>query len=99
RVPLVGFGAEEPVEPFGSPAAWPVAAGRREVHLVRWAEVPLADQVCVPAAFGQDLREHAVLGRDRAAGVREADGGLGDAGHAVARVVAPGEQARAGGRA
>ena len=99
RVPLVGLGAEEAVEPLGSPAARPVAAGRREVHLVRRAQVPLADQVGVPAAFGQDLREHAVLGRDRAAGVGEADGGLGDAGHAVARVVAAGEQARAGGRA
>ena len=47
----------------------------------------------------EDLGEHAVLGRDRAAAVGEPDAGLGDAGHAVARVVAAGEQARTGRRA
>ena len=47
----------------------------------------------------EDLLDLAVLGRDRAAGVREPARRLGDAGHAVARVVAPGQQARARRRA
>ena len=42
----------------------------------------------------EDLRQHPVLRRNRAAGVREPDRRLGDARHAVARVVAPGQQAR-----
>jgi hypothetical protein len=42
RVPLVGLGAEEPVEPLEPAAGRPVPPGRGEVHLVGGAQVPLA---------------------------------------------------------
>ncbi len=93
-IPLVRLGAEEPVPALEAAAGRPVAAGGREVHLVGRAEVPLADHVGVPAPLAQDLREHPILGRDRAARVGEADCRLGDAGHAVVRVVAAVQQAR-----
>ena len=99
RVPLVGLGAQEPVKPLEAPAGRPVPPGRRQVHLHRRAQVPLADDVGVPAQLAEDLGDHAVLRRDRPARVREPDRGLGDAGHAVTGVVAPGQQARAGRRA
>ena len=99
RVPLVRLGAEEPVPALEAAAARPVPSRRGEVHLVGRAQVPLADHVGVPAALGEDLRQHPVLGRDRPARVREPDRRLGDARHAVVRVVAPGEQAGAGRRA
>ena len=63
-IPLVGLRAEEPVPALEAAAAGPVAARRRQVHLMRGAEVPLADHVGVPAQLAQDLGEHAVLGRD-----------------------------------
>ena len=91
-----------PRNPYQRSKPRPVGQLRRvdgEVHLVGRAEVPLADHVGVPAALAEDLGEHPVLGRDRAARVREPDRRLGDAGHAVARVVAAGQQARAGRRA
>ncbi len=99
RVPLVGLGAQEPVPALEPAAARPVAPRRGEVHLDGRAQVPLADHVGVPAELAEDLGQHAVLRRDRAARVREPDRGLGDAGHRVAGVVAPGQQARAGRRA
>ncbi len=98
-IPLARLGAEEPVPALEAPAGRPVAARRGEVHLVLGAEVPLADHVGVPAALAEDLREHPVLRRDRAARVREPDRGLGDAGHAVPGVVAPGQQTGARRRA
>ena len=98
-IPLVRLRPEEPVPALEAPAARPVAAGRRQVHLVGRAQVPLADHVGVPAALAEDLRQHPVLRRDRAARVREPDRRLGDARHAVAGVVAAGEQARPGRRA
>ena len=98
-IPLVRLGAEEPVPALEAAAGRPVAARGGEVHLVGRAEMPLADHVSVPAELAEDLREHPVLRRDRAAGAREAHGRLGDAGHAVARVVAAGEEAGTGGGA
>ena len=97
--PLVGLGAQEPIPALEATAAGPVATGRREVHLDGRAEVPLAHHVGVPAELAQDLRQHPVLGRDRAAGVGIATRGLGDAGHAVAGVVAACQQAGARWRA
>ena len=98
-IPLVRLGAEEAVEALEAAARRPVAPRGREVHLGVRAQVPFADHVGVPALGAEDLLDLAVLGRDHAAGVREADRRLGDAGHAVARVVAPGQQARARRRA
>ncbi len=97
RIPLAGLGPQEPVPALEAAPARPVATRRCEVHLVIGTQVPLADHVGVPAELAENLGQHAVLGGNRAAGVREADGRLGDAGHAVAGVVAAGQQARAGG--
>jgi hypothetical protein len=94
RVPLTCLGAEEAVPPFEASPGGPVAAGRGEVHLDGGAQVPFAHHVGVPAPLAENLGQHAVLGRDRAAGVREPTGTLGDAGHAVAGVVAAGQQTR-----
>ena len=93
REPLAGLGAEEPVEALEAATRRPVAPRRGQVHLDRRAQVPLADHVGVPAALAEDLGQHPVLGRDRPAGVGEPAGALGDAGHAVAGVVAAGQQA------
>ncbi len=92
-MPLVGLRAEEPVEALEPAPRRPVAPRRGEVHLVGRAQMPLACHVRVPAQLAEDLGQHPVLRRDRAARVREPDRGLGDARHAVARVVAPGKQA------
>ena len=94
RIPLVRLGPEEAVPALEAPAARPVTPRRSHVHLDGGAEVPLAHHVGVPAQLSQDLGDHAVLGRDHAAPVREADRALGDARHAVAAVVATGQQAR-----
>ncbi len=94
-IPLARLGSEEAVPALEASAARPVAPCRGEVHLVVGAQVPFADHVRVPAGLAEDLRQHPVLRWDRPARVREADRGLGDARHAVARVVASREQARA----
>ena len=99
RIPLVGLGAEEAVEALEAAARRPVAPRGGEVHLGLGAQVPLADHVRVPALLAEDLLDLPVLGRDHAARVREAARRLGDAGHAVARVIAAGQQARPGRRA
>ena len=93
-IPLAGLGAEEPVPALEATTARPVAARRGEVHLDLGTQVPLAHHVGVPAELAEDLREHPVLGRDRAARAREPDSRLGDARHAVPRVIPAGEQAR-----
>ena len=98
-IPLVRLGAEEPVPALEPSAARPVPPRRREVHLVGRTEVPLPDHVRVPAALAEDLREHPVLRRDRAARVREPDRRLGDTGHAVPGVIPAGKEARARRRA
>ena len=94
RMPLVGLRAEEAVEALEPTPRRPVAPGRGEMHLVGRAQMPLARHVRVPAELAEDLRQHPVLRRDRAARVREPDRGLGDARHAVARVIATRQQAR-----
>ena len=94
RIPLVGLGAEEAVEALEPAPDRPLPAHRREVHLVLGAQVPLADHVGVPTALAEHLGDVAALERDVAARVGEAGRGFGDAGHAVRRVVAAGQQAR-----
>ncbi len=95
-IPLARLRAQEPVPPLEAPTTRPVASRRRQVHLVLRTQVPLAHHVGVPAPLTEDLGERAVLRRDRAAGVREPDRRLGDARHAVARVIATGQQTRPG---
>ena len=98
-VPLVGLGAQETVEAVEAPPDRPVAPGGGHVHLGLGAEMPLAHHVGVPTQLAQDLGQGAVLRGDHPTGVGEPDRRLGDARHAVAGVVAPGQQARPGRRA
>ena len=99
RVILVRVAAQEAVEALESAAQRPavVRPGRR--HLVARRQVPFADGVGVVAVLQQDLREVAVLEGDHPVAAGITGGALGDAGHAVGVVVAPGHQAGAGGRA
>ena len=55
RIPLIGLGAEEAIEALEPASGWPVAAGGGKVHLIGWAEVPLADNIGVPAGLTEDL--------------------------------------------
>ena len=62
-------------------------------------EVPFAHRVGVVALIPQDLGEETVFKGDLTIAAREARRPLGDAGHAVAVVVAAGDQAGPGGGA
>jgi len=99
RIPLVRLRTEEPVEALKAAAGRPVPPRRREVHLRLRAQMPLPDHVRVPARLPEDLLDLPVLRWDHSARAWEPDRRLGDARHAVARVVAPREQARARRRA
>ena len=99
RIPLVRLGAEEAVEALEAAAERPVLLGRGDVHLVLGAEMPLADDVGVPAALAEDLGDHRALAGDVAARVREPRRRLGDARHRVRRVVAARQEAGARRRA
>ena len=87
-VPLVGLRAEEAVEPLEAAPERPLAPRRGQVHLVLGAQVPLPDHVGVPAPLAEHLGDVAALEGDVPARVREPGRRLGDAGHAVRRVVA-----------
>ena len=99
RIPLVGLGAEEAVEALEAPAGRPVAPRRRRGS----SRPPGTGATCRPCRCSSRARRGSPgSGRSRAGSRRwrwGTRGGLGDAGHAVARVVAPGQQARARRRA
>src|SRR5262245_7950575 len=95
RIPLVRLAAEEPVEPLEAAADRPVALRRGHVHLVGRAQMPLAEHVGVPAALAEHLCDRRALERDVPVRVRVAGRGLGDARHAVRRVIAPRDERRA----
>ena len=80
--PLTRLGAEESVEALEPAAEGPVALGGRQVHLVFWAQVPLAQHVGVVAPLHQHLGDRGRLGRDVAIRVWETLRGLTYAGHA-----------------
>ena len=92
-IPLVGLGAEEPVEALEPAADRPLVLDRREVHLVLGRQVPLAGHVRVPPPLAEHLGDRSALERNVTVGAREARCGLGDRPHPVGRVVAAGHQA------
>ena len=98
-VPLARVAAQEAVEALEAAPQRPavVRAGRRLVDARR--EVPLADHVRAVAVLEQHLGEHPVLERHDPVVAGVAGGELGDAGHAVAVVVAAGDDAGAARRA
>ncbi len=99
RVPLAGFPAKEPVEAVEAPSQRPGASRGSLVLFGLGGQVPLSHRQRRVSPLAQDLRHHAVLGRDDAAVAREAVGGLDNHRHTVAMTVAPREQARSGRRA
>ena len=94
-IPLIRLAPEEPVVPLEASADRPVALRRRHVHLVGGHEMPLAEHVRVPAALAEHLGERRALERDVTVGVGVSGRRLGDARHAVRRVVASGQERRA----
>ncbi len=99
RVPLARVAAQEAVEALEAAPQRPavVRAGRRLVDAR--GEVPLADHVRAVAVLKEHLREHPVLERHDPVVAGVAGGELGDARHAIAVVVAPGDDAGAARRA
>ena len=98
-VPLAGVATEEAVEAFEPTPEWPAGVGAGRGLLVARGQVPLAHHQSAVAALDQDLREHPVLERHHPVVAGEPAGQLGDGRHAVAVVVASGDDARAARRA
>ena len=96
---LVRLAAVESVPPVEAAAERPAGPRRGHARLVVGGEVPLAHGVARVAVRAQDLGQEAVLARDHAPVAGIAHGEVGDAAHAVAVMVAPGQQARPGGGA
>ena len=98
-IPLVRLAAEEAVEAVEALVQRPVLLRRARVQVVDRHVVVLAEPERAPAGLAHHLGERAALRRDVRVRAREADRALGDAGHAVLVVVAPGQEARARRRA
>ena len=96
---LVRLAGEEAVEPFESASQRPAVPWCREVALVVGREVPLPDGPGRVAVRDEDLREERIGVGDARVVAGEARREIRDAAHAVGVVVAPGHQARPGGRA
>jgi hypothetical protein len=92
---LVRLAAEEAVEPIEAASQRPPGPRRGEVALVVRREMPLADGVRAVTERSEHLREEAVFLPDAGVVPREAGGEIGDAAHADAVVVAPGEHTSA----
>jgi hypothetical protein len=93
RVPLIGLGTEEAVEPVEPSSQRPTAPGRGEVHLVLRRQVPLADRRRAEPSFDEHLGQRCAGRRDVPVAVGETGRGFGDARHPVDGVVAPGQEA------
>ena len=99
RVPVVGLAADEPVEAVEAARERPVALARADRPLVQRHIVVLSDPERVVTVLPQHLSDGGVLHRDMPGVAREPLGAFGDLGEAVLVMVAPGQQARASGRA
>ncbi len=99
RIVLVGLAAQEAIEALKAAAQRPAVVGSGGRDLVGRGQVPLADGVGVVALLQQHLGQKAVLKGDVAVGAGIAGRTLGDAGHGVGVVVAPGQNAGARRRA
>ena len=97
--PVVRVAAEEPVVVLEALAERPVLERPRRRALVAWGQVPLADGERRVALRPQDLCERARLVGDARRVAREGHRQVGQHADTDAVVVAPGQQARPGGRA
>ena len=93
-IPLIGLGAEKAVEPLESAADRPIPFRGSKIHLVFCAQMPFADHRGAESLLDQNLGERGTFGRDVTVPAGKTDRALADAGHAVGRVVSPGEQTR-----
>ncbi len=94
-VPLARVAAQEAVEALETAPQGPAVVGTGGSLEDARRQVPLADHVRAVAVLQQHLREHPVLERHDPVVAGVAGRELGDAGHAVAVVVPPGDDAGA----
>ncbi len=99
RIPVVRLAPEEAVEAIPALVERPVRLRRAGVGLLDRHVVVLADPERAPAGLAHHLGESSALRRDVPVRPWESRRGLGDAGHPVLVVVAPGQEARARWRA
>lgn len=99
RVILVGIAAQEAVIPLEAPSQRPAVIGPGGADLLRRGEMPFAHREGVVALALENLRQEAVFEGNDAVRARIAHGALGDAGHPVGMVVAPGQKTGPGRRA
>jgi hypothetical protein len=95
----MGLATMEAVPALEAATTGPGVARRGHVRLVLRREVPLAHRVRHVAVGTEDLGEEAVAAGDATPVAGVPDGEVGDPGHRVRVVVAPGEQACPGRRA
>jgi hypothetical protein len=99
RIVLMRIAAEEAIIALEAAAQRPAFIGTGRRDLVRRGQMPFAERVGVVAMLQQHLREKAVFEGDVAVAARIARRPLGNAGHSVRMMVAPGQNAGAGRRA
>ena len=97
--PLVGVAVQEPVVALEAEPEGPVVERAGRALLPAGGEVPLADRERVVARVAQQPGHPGGRPRDAPVVAGEPDGQVGDEAHADPVLVAPGEQAGAGGRA
>ena len=94
RIPVVRLAPEEAVEAIPALVERPVRLRSARVGFLDRHVVVLADPERAPAGLAHHLGERSAFGRDVPVRSRESRGGLGDTGHPVLVVVAPGQKAR-----
>ena len=96
---LAGVAGEEAIVALEAAPERPTVVGSGGADLLGRGQMPFAERVGAVTLLQQNLRQHAVLERNRAVRPGKALGAFGDAGHGIGMVVASGDHARARGRA
>ena len=98
RIPLVGFPAQESVEPFEPSPQRPIPLRGRQILLLQRCQMPFADRVGIPAALGQDLRAQCGVLGNPATHFGKSVGEFLDGRHTDRCRIPAGEQRSPGGR-
>jgi hypothetical protein len=92
RIPLIGLAAEEAVEAIEALLQRPLRARCARGDILLGHVVILAEPEGAPAVVLEDLRHRGTLQRDAPVRAGESIGPLGDRGHAIQVMVAPGQK-------